>query len=305
MEIQKHILLFFAGFHGNLLNFIVQVITIFGEEFLLIALGVFIYWNVSKKKGFVTCFSLLVATNIMGVAKAIVRFPRPWLVIENLDTVRQSTATGYSFPSGHTTSAAGFFSAIALSFRKRWLSVICSVMIFLVGLSRMYLCVHWPLDVAGGLLIGCGTSMILVFRLGKLYDDKAKSIRITAITGGVFAVACAVVSILLMTDVVNALAFGDLSTTMAMFGGLGFGFALERKCFDFEVGSESRGKKIIRYLLGMAGILVLLFGLKALLKAIDLYNPLTRALRYMLIGFWGGIYPALGTKLKLFSNDKP
>ena len=181
MEIQRQILLFFLGLHNGFLNTLGQVITMFGENFLLIAISVFIYWNIRKRDGFVIVMSLLNSLTVMGVAKAIVRFPRPWLVIDNLETVRQNTATGYSFPSGHTTGAASAYSSIAVSFRKRWLSVLCAVMILLVGLSRMYLCVHWPMDVVGGILIGCGVTFILGSLFGKLYDNKELSIRVSGI----------------------------------------------------------------------------------------------------------------------------
>ncbi len=300
MEIQKQILLFFASLHGPFLNTLVQIITVFAEEYVLIALGVFIYWNINKKKGFTACFSLLIASNVMNVAKSIVRFPRPWTVIDNLDTVRQSTATGYSFPSGHTTSAASFYSAVAVGFRKRWLSILCAVLILLVGISRMYLCVHWPMDVACGLLIGIGTTFVLGNWISRVFDDKQRSIKVGTWIGIIFTVAFVVVSILLMTGSVNELAFSDMSVTLAMFGGLGFGFALERKKFDYVVEEGNWGRKILRYVIGMAVVGIILMGLKPLLVAINFYNPLTRCCRYFLVGFWGGVYPVIGKKLKLF-----
>ena len=154
MEIQKQILLFFASIQTPVLDAIVQFITMFGEEYITVAIITFMYWNISKKKGFTTCMCMLSAAQVMSLTKALVRFPRPWKVIEGLSSVRQSTATGYSFPSGHTSNAAATLSSVAVSFKKRWLSIACAVMIALVGLSRMYLCVHWPMDVACGLLIG-------------------------------------------------------------------------------------------------------------------------------------------------------
>ena len=300
MEIQKQILLFLSGTHSSFQNILAQAFTIFAEEYLLIAISLFVYWCISKKKGFITAFSLLSAMNVMGVAKAIVRFPRPWTVIEGLDVVRQNTATGYSFPSGHTTCAASAYTSLAVTFKKRWLSISCAALIVLVGLSRMYLCVHWPMDVAGGLLIGCGVSFLMASWLDRLFDDKARSVRIAVIIGIVFTAGMLLLSILLLLEKIDATAFEDLNITFAMFGGLGFGFALERTKYDFEIEEGSWGRKVIRFLVGMLGVLVLMVACKALLKAIGIYNPLTRAIRYLLVGFWGGCYPIIGKKLKMF-----
>ena len=300
MEIQKQILLFFSRTHTGFQNYLVQAFTIFAEEYLLIAIALFVYWCISKKKGFITAFSLLTAMNVMGVAKAIVRFPRPWTVIEDLDVVRQNTATGYSFPSGHTTCASSAYTSLAITFKKRWLSILCAVLILLVGLSRMYLCVHWPMDVAGGLLIGCGVSFLMASWLGRLYDDKARSIRVAIMIGIFFCAGMLVFSIFLLLEKIDATAFEDLNITFAMFGGLGFGFAIERSHFDFEIEEGSWGRKIIRYLIGMLGVLIVMIVFKAILKATGTYNPLTRGLRYMLVGLWAGCYPLIGKKLKLF-----
>ncbi|HAN42194.1 MAG TPA: phosphoesterase PA-phosphatase [Sphaerochaeta sp.] len=301
MEIQKQILLFFASLHGPALNFLAQFFTIFAEEYALIAFGVFIFWNIDKKKGFSSCFSLLIANNAMNIIKAIVRFPRPWMLIDGLDTVRQGTATGYSFPSGHTTSAASFYSAVAVNFRKRWLSIICAVMIFFAALSRMFLCVHWPMDVGCGLLLGCGCTFVLLRWMNSVYDDKQKCIKVSMWIGIIFTLAFIVISILLMTGSVDELAFGDLNVSVSLFGGLGFGFALERSRFDYQVEKGNWGKKILRYVIGMAVIFFLMMGVKPILVSLNAYNALTRCCRYFLVGFWGGVYPIVGRKLKLFS----
>ena len=300
MEIQKQILLFFSGIHNSFLNTLGIGITVFGENFILIAISVFIYWNVRKRDGFVMVMSLLNSLTIMGVAKAIIRFPRPWMVIDNLDTVRQNTATGYSFPSGHTTGAASAYSSIAVLFRKRWLSILCAVMILLVGLSRMYLCVHWPMDVVCGLLIGCGVTFLLGSLFGKLYDNKELSIRLMAILGVLFTIVYVVLAILLDAGKVDALAFEDLSITFATYGGLAIGFAIERKFCDYTIEKGMWGRKILRYFAGMTMVVVIMYGIKIIFNALGCYNMIIRALRYFLIGLWGGIYPLIGKKMHLF-----
>ena len=60
---------------------------------------------------------------------------------------------GYSFPSGHTS--ASFAAASVLCFReKRKVAVPALLLAALIGFSRMYLYVHYPTDIAGGILLG-------------------------------------------------------------------------------------------------------------------------------------------------------
>ena len=300
MEIQKQLLLFLSEIHTGFLNVLVQFFTIIGEEFLVIAISVFIYWNISKKNGFVMSMSLMNALAAMGIAKAVVRFPRPWVVLDNLETVRQHTATGYSFPSGHTTIAASSYSSMAVTFRKRWLSVLCSVAILLVALSRLYLCVHWPMDVVAGVLIGCGTTFVFGGFFSGLYDDKARSIRVTAVIGCVMTLATLVLAVILTMEKGDSLALDDLCMSFSIYGGLAFGFAIERRFNDFDITEGEWGKKILRYVVGMAVVVFIAFGGKALLQTVGIYNPMTRALRYFIIGIWCCTYPMLGKKLRLF-----
>ena len=301
MEIQKQILLFFAGIHSSFLNAVVQVFTVCGEEFVLIAISAFIYYNINKKSGFVSSMSLMNSISIMGIVKAAVRFPRPWMVLEGIESIRVHTATGYSFPSGHTTCAASAYSSFAMCFRKRWMSVTCAVMILLVAFSRLYLCVHWPMDVIGGILIGCGTTFTIGRLFARLYEDKEKSIKVTMVLGIAASAASIVLSVLLMTGKADALAFDDLNVTFATYGGLAIGFSIETRFYDFNPAEGTWGKKVLRFLVAMAVVAVLLFAIKPVLVRLGIYNSLTRAVRYFLVGLWCCLFPVVGKKMHLFA----
>lgn len=303
MEIQKQILLFFSSIHGSFLNTVFSAITFLGYEYVLIGILCFIYWNIDKKKGCLACSSMLVAGTFMGIVKAIVRFPRPWTMIDGLDSLQKETATGYSFPSGHTTNSSAALVSIARSFRKRALTIACVTVAALIGLSRMYLCVHWPTDVLGGLVVGVGTVFLFQGLLSRMYDSR-NSLKVFSIAGAVMFVAFVIIGCLLTAGAVDYTAFSDLSVTVAVLSGVFFGFVLERSTTDYEVEEGCWGRKVLRFAIGLAAVLVILPGLKIVLTKINLYNGLTRAFRYFLVGFWAcGLYPLVGCKVGLFSRS--
>ena len=105
---------------------------------------------------FALCCSLL-CTNL--ILKPLVARPRPWLMVEGLvNLVNEHDPK--SFPSGHTSSA---FAAATAFFRtlpgdrKKWKWLVMALAV-LMGLSRLYVGVHYPSDVLAGALVGafCG-----------------------------------------------------------------------------------------------------------------------------------------------------
>jgi undecaprenyl-diphosphatase len=86
--------------------------------------------------------------------KPLVERPRPFDVLEG--TRKLSGAHGFAFPSSHAanTFAAGTF--LALRFRKWWPILAVPVV---VCYSRIYVGVHWPLDVLAGAAVGAGVGL--------------------------------------------------------------------------------------------------------------------------------------------------
>lgn len=139
------------------LTFISKFIdVIFNPEFLII-LGVLIsgYFLYKKfwRKGFVFFGSFILVGIIVKVLKEIFMRARPQnSLIE---------ATGYSFPSGHVSVSVVFFGLFIYlySFGKSLRTKIISytlffILIFVVGVSRVYLRVHWLTDILAGFLVG-------------------------------------------------------------------------------------------------------------------------------------------------------
>ena len=161
------LLYWLQSIRNPVLDAIFSVITRLGEETALMVVGMFILWCVNKKWGYRFFLVGMVGNTMNQLLKAIFLIPRPWVLDPEFPIVEsaRAAATGYSFPSGHTQTAAGVFGTLAVWLRKRWVTILCIVMTLLVGFSRMYLGVHTPLDVgvslATGLLIVVGLNWLM------------------------------------------------------------------------------------------------------------------------------------------------
>ena len=93
----------------------------------------------------------LVAWRLDDVVKEIIERPRP--AVLPLGAIVRDHATGYGFPSGHTTLAFAFATVLhpLLPPRLRWIPWAVATA---VGLARMYVGVHWPMDIVGGAALG-------------------------------------------------------------------------------------------------------------------------------------------------------
>lgn len=77
------------------------------------------------------------------------------------DIVQRTSVHGYSFPSGHTSSAFATATALTLGTKKWYVAVPAYAYACGVGYSRMRLGVHFPSDVLGGMVIGIGSSLLV------------------------------------------------------------------------------------------------------------------------------------------------
>lgn len=118
---------------------------LFGVTLILIGLG--------KGRLALRTFSAGIAAYLTTeILKQVIGRARPGQILENVN-VRELLVMGNGFPSGHTAVATAMAGVIyfALPTQLRWISF---VWIGLVGVSRIYLGVHAPLDIVGGIAVG-------------------------------------------------------------------------------------------------------------------------------------------------------
>ncbi len=294
---QLAIMQFFHSLSSPFLDTLVAMMTMLGEETVFILFITFLVWNSSKKRGFAIFSSLALSLLAMGFLKALIRAPRPFQVIEEIEGKRLETATGYSFPSGHTTGAAAFYSAVSMTYRKRIISILCALAILLVGLSRMYLGVHWPIDVFAGLALGITGSTLLMPIFEGMWDDRKRVLKFTLTVGSAATFLAILLNILLEGGIADEVGYTDVMKLLILTGSGYLGFHLSEKHFPYST-SGNKGKKWLRYLLGVI-ILIAIQGAKAVLPD----TATVALLRYLLTGLWiTFLFPVIGVKLGLFSR---
>ena len=157
-------------------NFLKLITKLCNEKFIIIAtLLIFIILLFKNKKiGFILTLNVLLCSGLNTLIKHIFLRPRP----VGLKLIKQG---GYSFPSGHSMMAVAFFGIlIYLVCKSKWkksikilLSSLLTVLILLIGISRIYLGVHFASDVLAGFAIAL--SYLIIFTSVVFKDKKKKS----------------------------------------------------------------------------------------------------------------------------------
>jgi len=147
------------------------VITTLGAAFIIVLFAVPLWWRGYREVTFDFLLLLGITVVLTEGIKFLVGRPRPCTGV--LPNVR--TLIGYgcdaefdpSFPSGHASRAFALAAFVGLRFRWRAGSAAYAFAV-LVGVSRIYLGVHWPSDVLAGALLGVGLALAFEFSSKRL-----------------------------------------------------------------------------------------------------------------------------------------
>ena len=153
---------------------IAKFITNFGGAIFLITLTVILFILIKNKKIGLSIFSNLVIITVLNqLLKRILQRPRPteFRIIEE---------TGYSFPSGHSMVSMAFYGYLIYLIYKyvenkyvKWTSIVLlSILICTIGVSRIYLGVHYTSDVLGGFLVSISYLILFISTVNKFFIEK-------------------------------------------------------------------------------------------------------------------------------------
>ena len=166
LPFENQFILWFQGLAGkdSILYYLMNFISMFGEEMILVAIVGLIYWGFDKCRGEKIGFMMITTIVFNPMIKGIVKRTRPFdsgVGIENFRDV-----DGYSFPSGHSSGSASTLVGTAVTYKDKkfkWLIAIAVVVPVLVALSRTYLGAHYPTDVVCGLALGVAVVFLVDF----------------------------------------------------------------------------------------------------------------------------------------------
>lgn len=275
-------------FLTNLFRFL----TFFGEEAFILVFLCSIYWCYNKKLAYRLCFSYFLSGLCIQILKITFRIPRPWIKSPEFHPVKEATktATGYSFPSGHTQSATASYTTLAFFYKKTTIIIGAVFLIAGVALSRMYLGVHTPQDVLCSFFI----TFLLTLAVNSIFDrinlTKQKSLYIAI---GLFFISIITIfySILLIRQGTVPIEQG---ADCYKAGGAGIGFAIgwfiESNYINFNEKPSSIKTGSFRLFLGALVAILIKVGWKNLFGQ----SIPSDILRYGVLVLWlTTLYPAI------------
>lgn len=292
---QVEIMKWFQGIFENFTGFFdvfFSFFTFFGEEMALIIILPIIYWTMDKRLGKllgITIFSSVICNeSIKNIAKIERPISNPDIRFVEQDNIFVNTIDlkdSYSFPSGHSQNISATMFTLSLHYNNKKLWIYSIILVLLVMMSRLYLGVHWPIDV----VIGCFLGLIFACVMYIIHKKCNPNIYDYIYIG-------------LSFFALLSLFFTRSSNTFKALGCL-FGFSIgsifESRLVDFNPLMNSTKKKVLRCIIGFCIVLGLRIGLKSLFVLIGDFAILD-FIRYFIIIFVAiAIYPWVFKKINL------
>ena len=284
-------LYFLEGLRTPLLDSVVSALTHLGGETVFLVAALVVFWCVDKRQGYYLMSVGFMGTLVNQFLKITCRIPRPWVRDPNFTIVEaaRAEATGYSFPSGHSTSSVGTFGVLATEGKRLWLRLIAVALCFLIPLTRLYLGVHTPADV----LVGGAISLFFIIVLRPVvYREDGKHmptlLAVMLVLSAAFVAYMELFPFPADVDAANlASALKNSYTLLGALAGMLVVYKADKKLnFTTEAPFSAQ---VLKVLLGLVLVLAVKEGLKFPLDLILKGHMAGRAIRYCAVVITAGI----------------
>lgn len=256
------------------------LVSFLGEEMFVIAVMMFVFWCVDKRKGFKFINIYFVSVAIVAGLKVLVHRVRPFNKYADNNYVQSigEKSSDYCFPSGHTNSISTLSTLVVKEFprARKFTLPVAIALVLLVMFSRMYLGQHYLTDV----LTGACTGIAIVLALGFLYDllkDREEYIAVVIVPLAIIA------SVFIGVFVKGEMLETSLTLTGIMTSAY-IGYFIEKRVVKFNV-KAALWQQAVKYVLGASVAGLLYFALGKLFAG-DATMWLYGYIRYFLIGAW-------------------
>ena len=283
-----------------------QFFSFLGTEqfYLFIAPG--LLWCLDAGLGLRMGLGLAISSSVNSILKLVLHSPRPYWVSQGVQALAAETSFG--IPSGHAQNAVVVWGLLAAWIRKTWAWVVAILLMLMIGLSRLYLGVHFLGDVLAGWLVGA----LILLAILRLERPILAWLNRFPVSGQIMAALIASLAPIFLgmlaklplsgwfvpgpwaslaaraPDAValDPLKLSGLVSQAGVFFGLAIGGILLKRIGWFDARGPAL-QRVLRYLIGLVGVLAIYSVLGAFFPSGEGPIPyLLRYLRYALIGLW-------------------
>lgn len=241
-------MIWIQSFHSPVLNKLAVWATTLGvESFYILALPI-LFWSVHKRHGLRVMYVFLTGMFINAWLKSVFHIVRP-IGVPGIKSGAVWSATNYSMPSGHAQGPMMFWAMVARWAQRSWIYVFGIVLVAVIGVSRIYLGLHWPIDVIVGWALGLFIGVI-GWQIGKWWTYRNYSFQVR-----LFAAVAVPVGLAVVHSSAQAHAFA------AYLLGIGVGAVCEGRWLRTEIDSFI-WKRVCAGLIGIGGVIALQYAVK-------------------------------------------
>ena len=272
---------------GDFFFFISQV----GGDIFYIALLLVVYWSVNKREAILATFLLVIAVISNFWLKLVIANDRPpaskWHP--------SADPPNYSTPSGHAMNSTTLYGWATAKIKTWWIAIISIVLAALIGISRVYIGVHFIGDVLIGWILGIVVVILFIYLANPvrafLSSYNTEHLLVVLMTVG-----------FLMTLIAAMLPqppndnFGSIGGLII---GLALGLILEMRFVGFsnEPHDDQKWRLVLRAVVGLILVIGVMFGLAPFLPTDEIW---LRTIRYSLVALTGiFVWPAIFKKVNL------